>query len=75
MHPLVCAGAAFSNINKLTSVFHVLLFDHEFRHNIVKAAVDPRLLQLYDKHGGSPRETCCAVPSNNCVLCRKRVGN
>ena len=30
--------------NKLMSVFHasVLLFDHEFRHNIVKVAVEPR---------------------------------
>ena len=34
-----------SLFNKLTSVFYasVLLFsDHEFRHNIVKVAVDPR---------------------------------
>ena len=32
-------------INKLTSVFHasdLLLHDHEFRHSIVKVAVDPR---------------------------------
>ena len=30
--------------NKLTLVFYasVLLFDHEFRHHIVKVAVDPR---------------------------------
>ena len=31
-------------INKLTSVFHASrpVIDHEFRHNIVKVAVDPR---------------------------------
>ena len=31
-------------INKLMSVFHasVLAIGHEFRHNIVKVAVDPR---------------------------------
>ena len=28
--------------NKLTSTFHASVIDHEFRHNIVKVAVDPR---------------------------------
>ena len=37
---------------KLMSVFHVsVVIDHEFHHNIVKAAVDPLLLwQCYDKN-------------------------
>ena len=35
---------SYRKINKLTSVFYasVLVIDHEFRHNIVKVAVDPR---------------------------------
>ena len=31
-----------SPLNKLTSVFCVCPVDHEFRHHIVKGAVDPR---------------------------------
>ena len=43
-----CASSLWSHearINKLTSVFYasvLLVIDHEFRHHIVKVAVDPR---------------------------------
>ena len=40
-----CFGLSrnYDHVNKLTSVFHACaIIDHEFRHNIVKVAVDPR---------------------------------
>ena len=42
--------ANFKQINKLTSVFHASgpVIGHEFRHNIVKIAVDPRGDSLVD---------------------------
>ena len=42
VNPLPIASCHY-RFNKLTSVFHVCpVIDHEFRHNIVKVAVDPR---------------------------------
>ena len=56
-------------INKLVSVFHasVPVIDHEFRHNIVKVAVDPRgdrRVKIKSKHEKNKRQKCEKLQSD-----------
>ena len=70
---------SYSEINKLTSVLLCVcpVFDHEFRHNIVKVAVDPQTRvrlctsQFQNRPPPSPR----AIPGHLTRVKLRTVGN